>query len=351
MSVDHAAMSAGVEAAAAEWFTRMQDRTASHQEREQFCRWLQQSADHVQAYLAVVSLWQQLGDTEDARRAAAELIASARAETGATNIIALHGTLQAGGAAHGQGGHRRRPWLAAAAVLLAAAGIAGWIVTGQFARGEQYATAVGEQRSFTLADGSILRLNTRSKVRVHLDDDRREVELLAGEAMFEVARDAHRPFRVRADQTVVEAVGTAFNVYCAADGTRVTVLEGRVRVRTARSMDAATAPVELTPHEQARVSHSGQVTTERQISLEKTMSWTDRRLIFEHETLASVVEEFNRYNAQQLMIPDTGLAALRINGNFRATDPQSLVDFLQRTEAVVAAPDGQGMLMLSRRTR
>jgi len=91
---------------------------------------------------------------------------------------------------------------------------------------------VGEQRSIALADGSIIDLNARSRIRVRLSKDERDVELLQGQALFHVAKDNSRPFVVRSDTTVVRAVGTEFDVYRKKNGTVITVLEGRVVVES-----------------------------------------------------------------------------------------------------------------------
>ena len=97
---------------------------------------------------------------------------------------------------------------------------------------EPISTAVGEQRSITLADGSLIKLNTRTTIRHRFDESTRRVELIEGEALFDVARDEQRPFIVTAGATEVRVLGTSFNVYKQSDlEATVSVLEGRVTVR------------------------------------------------------------------------------------------------------------------------
>ena len=89
-----------------------------------------------------------------------------------------------------------------------------------------YRTGTGERASVTLADGSVIHLNTRSAVSVELYDRRRNLTLKEGEALFEVAPDVERPFEVTADLGIIRAMGTVFDVYQHAGSTTVTVLEG-----------------------------------------------------------------------------------------------------------------------------
>lgn len=336
-------------AEAAQWFTLMQDAEVGGRERAKFSEWLGQSADHVHEYLAVASMWRHLEATSDASRSTAELISAARAAGNATNVVALRA--QAAPTISAARTPRRHAW-AVACVLMLAVVIGGFWAERQL-NGELYATRVGEQTSFTLADGSVVRLNTQSKLRVRFGERVRDIQLLAGEAMFEVAKDARRPFRVHAGDAMAEAVGTSFNVYRAKDETRITVLEGRVRVSAeaaGNEVGAKAAIVaELAPRERVHVGAGGGVIREGEVNVEQTTAWTSRRLIFDTETLQTVIEEFNRYNRQQLQVSDPQLAELRITGNFRATDPASLVQFLERTESVGAAEQGERVLALFRK--
>src|SRR5262249_13837131 len=103
---------------------------------------------------------------------------------------------------------RSRPLLWAASFAVVA--IAGILVSALLP--ERHATSVGEQRPFDLPDGSVVYLNTHSKIALHFSRHEREIRLLDGEALFKVARDTSRPFRVRTDDAVIQALGTEFNV-------------------------------------------------------------------------------------------------------------------------------------------
>jgi len=343
----------GSERQAAAWFTAMQGGNVSQRERALFVDWLGQSAQHVEEYLAVAALWRSLDSTDDAQRSAEELLAAARADDGAHKIVELPLSPTPPASIR----DRIEGFLSwrriAAAIALMAFGLAAGFFTDWHVNGRRYVTDVGEQSSYVLADGSVVKLNTQSSVRVRMRVGEREISLLEGEAMFEVAKDPSRPFRVHAGNTVVEAVGTVFNVYRARGETRVTVLEGQVRVLDTageNSVRPNIAPVvELQARERARVPRAGAMVKERDVSLEQVTAWTDRRLVFYTETLQTVVEEFNRYNTRRLRVIDPELAALHISGHFSATDPDSLVQFLERTESVSATPAEDGVTELSRK--
>jgi len=350
----------GLSGEASAWFALMQDAQVSSRDRARFAEWLSQSSRHVDEYLAIASLWRSIDQSDAAQLSAQELIALAR-EDGASNVIELP---RAATTTVGQPSlPQRSAWTALRAWALAM-GFAALLVGGGFAtdrwmHGARYSTATGEQTSFTLDDGSIVRLNTQSSVRVRLTDSAREVTLTAGEAMFEVAKDPSRPFRVRAGETTVEALGTVFNVYRATHETTVTVLEGRVRLTTEPgdgreakgkfATGSAVRTAELAPRERAHVSSVGIVAREHDVSADEAGAWMERRLVFNVEPLCRVVEQFNRYNDRRLQVIDPELGRMEISGNFHANDPDSLVQFLVRTESVATSTGSDGVLQLFRK--
>src|SRR5262249_20575532 len=131
---------------------------------------------------------------------------------------------------------RTRAWrgwssLAASVVVL---GVLGWFASPlRYAAGTTYVTQLGEQRTFRLPDGSVLYLNTQSRATVSYSNIARDVQLEQGEALFAVAAESRRPFRVHTGTAVVQAIGTQFNVYRNLDATTVSVIEGRVKVSPA----------------------------------------------------------------------------------------------------------------------
>ncbi|MEJ1963522.1 MAG: FecR domain-containing protein [Gammaproteobacteria bacterium] len=157
----------------------------------------------------------------------------------------------------------------AAAILLCAVLGAAWYV---WPSGSSYRTPVGGLASVPMEDGSRITLNTDSQIRVDLTVKERRVELQQGEAFFEVAHDASRPFIVRAGNKRVIAVGTRFSVRREANDVRVVVTEGKVRVET-EGDPSSTSPEPLVAGTVAQASSAGVlVQTEPLAQAEESLS-------------------------------------------------------------------------------
>lgn len=220
-----------------------------------------------------------------------------------------------------------------------AAGVGGlWLTLHD----ESYGAGQGEMRHVSLADGSTVEVNTESQVRVAMRRDLRRIKLVSGEAWFQVAKDAERPFVVETGRVRVRAVGTAFAVRRLTDGADVTVTEGVVETWLAG--DPA-PPTRIAAGGTARVRESGAAKVEARVvqaaEIDRKLAWRVGRIEFDGDTLAEAVAEFNRYNARKLRLADAGLADKRFHGMFRTDDPEGFA----RTAAVTlggrveASPD------------
>jgi transmembrane sensor len=226
-----------------------------------------------------------------------------------------------------------------------------FLIWGAVYRYPTYTTQIGERLSITLGDGSTVELNARSKVRIRFSKVERDVELINGQALFEVAKDRARPFIVRSGEAVVRAVGTEFDVYRKRDATTVTVIEGRVAVLTPRApnssaLDTDRANVDTSASRQMRnpavfVAAGEQVVVTNQVvrapqraDVAVATAWTQRRLVFEGSALSDVIEDFNRYNTRQLVIEDPQLNDFHVSGVYSSTDPASLIRFLRAQPGV-----------------
>jgi transmembrane sensor len=244
---------------------------------------------------------------------------------------------------------RRRVYKAAmyAASLVMAVGSAFWVYQTWFS-GARYVTPIGGLASVPLEDGSRIILNTDSKVHVVLSAAERHVDLNQGEAFFEVAKDAKRPFVVQAKQTRIIAVGTQFSVRRESDGqVQLTVTEGRVRVESADipSAAAGAAPTIASrsqPHfvSAGEVAHIGldglKVRDEPVPQAEESLAWRDGYLVFRDTSLADAVTQFNRYSTRQIVITDATVAQMPLAGKFRATNSEAFIGLLERTFHVQA---------------
>ncbi len=208
-----------------------------------------------------------------------------------------------------------------------------------------FTTRVGEQRLVVLEDGSRVRLNTDSALRVRFRKAERRVVLARGEAFFEAAHDASRPFIVEADGASVHAIGTKFDVRRDGDAVRVTLLEGKVRVAEKHTAAAAT----LIPNQQLTVS-GGHVSPPRPADALEASAWTSGRLTFRSVALEDAIAEVNRYAVHKVALD--GPAALGrqpITGAFDTGDTKSFADAVGLLLDLSAKADSNGVLRLAPR--
>lgn len=181
-----------------------------------------------------------------------------------------------------------------------------------------HSTRVGEIARVALGDGSVITMNTDSRVRVRFDDGRRDIELLRGEAMFDVAKDRQRPFVVSAGDTQVVAVGTSFKVRRTQAAVNVLVREGIVKVK-----EGPAPPIQLRAGDKALVPRHAEAVVQKvdDSEVNRELAWRDGMIAFSGETLEEVAREFARYSAIRIRIADPDAAGLRVVGLFSATDP------------------------------
>jgi transmembrane sensor len=353
------------------WFVESRAGDLNDSGRRELDQWLRRSPEHLSAYLEIAAIWNEGAALDPQGKYDTEALVR-DAATEPENVIPFTSADVSGDTSQSarktRTVHTRRFLPLAAALVVA---MIGGLLTWQATRDPTYTTDIGEQRSFVLADGSVIELNSRSVVRVHYTENERDVDLLEGQALFRVAHDPTRPFVVSANGTRVRAVGTQFDVYKKSTGTVVTVVEGRVAVfagGTAAAENAGSAAANseanangsrpAAPDGPRRVTgagadpRSGQEAAKiegelllaagEQLTVTATAAeksehpniasataWTHRQLVFESATLIEVAEEFNRYNHRQLVIRDSALFNFHISGVFSSTDPDSLIRFLR----------------------
>lgn len=238
----------------------------------------------------------------------------------------------------------RRAWYYPAAGIAAALVLAVWPASGviqDFLRTERYATDVGEQYRTALSDGSLVELNTATKVAVDLRPEQRHVRLTKGEAVFEVAKDARRPFIVRTPLGDIRAIGTVFAVR-SENALEVAVSEGVVTIERNGKVVARVAAGET-----CSLSASGDVRHEDNQAprIARELAWREGKVAFAGETLAEAVAELNRYNRNKLEIADPEVASIHVGGYFRATDPAGFARALEKSFPVVAEIEGDDIIL------
>jgi transmembrane sensor len=215
----------------------------------------------------------------------------------------------------------RRQWLAgggAIAASIASAGIYLGVV-----RSAPYSTRKGEKKVVSLDDGSVMTLNTQTRLEVRDSKDHRLIHLIEGEALFDVAKDRARPFIVTARNAQIRAVGTSFTVSNVPDAPlEVLVREGVVDVTRAKHTQQA--PTRLIANSRAilaRETGAVAVAHVAEAELGSDLAWKDGRIIFQGETLAAAAAKFGRYSDIGIVIVDPALGAEKVAGVFDANDP------------------------------
>lgn len=337
-----------------EWLVRLQDSDSCDSDATAFTTWLHRSPVHVREYLRAEATWSALGNIDAERCIDVDALLSAEDN----NVIAI---ATEGKRPEALGHSPTRRWLSvsiAASVALIAVVLGTIWFTGQ-PDAALYETGRGEQRRLVLEDGSVIDMNTQSTIAVRLTDAERHIDFVKGEALFTVAKDPDRPFVVESDLAVVRALGTQFNVYRQSDQVLVTVLEGRVAVENTTRADglvgstdnpiaANEQTIELAAGDQAEIIAAAPIRTVA-ANTERTVAWTERRLVFENQPLSEVVAEFNRYNSRQMVIEDPQLSAERISAVFDADQPDALVRFLTQSVPIEAIEEGDTRLLIQRR--
>jgi transmembrane sensor len=194
--------------------------------------------------------------------------------------------------------------------------------------GERIQTKIGEIRHVPLSDGSTAAVNTASSLEVVLKPQRRIIKLNDGEAWFEVAKDAQRPFIVEAGRVRVQAVGTAFSVRRRSNGADVLVTEGVVE---AWAEGAEGASIRIAAGDKAFVADDAAVheAVAAPSEIDRKLAWRDGKIDLAGETLGEAAAEFNRYNERKIIVADPRLAAEPLFGIFRSDDPISFANAIK----------------------
>ncbi len=324
--------------AAADWLVRLRQPDLSLSDTLSWQRWMDQDPRHRQAFCDLEDIWEKLGAIPTPPLPDAQALEEDSYD-GSVSVSAWIARWRS--AARGW----RHPgrWAAAAVILLTmlAIGFGGVLAPPALMglpQGKIVETAVGQNATVRLADGSEVRLGGRTRISVRLGARLRQVDLLTGEAFFVVANDRARPFRVRAGSATVTAVGTEFNVRRSDDRVIVSVLEGRVLVQpmaplvpiawieASRAVGSAEA---VSSGQRSTVTRRGTESTQAVSDATSAVAWQQGRLAFEAEPLRYVVQDVNRYAHKPIVIADERTGDLRVTGTVAETNITGWVGSLE----------------------
>jgi transmembrane sensor len=349
---------------AIDWLVRLSSGHVSADVQQQYQHWLAQSADHAvamdEARLLLYGVGQtrtaqhwrdenaaNLGDTASsvmppasrqnipaatpgfgqAPRRAISVEPAWKKRSGAYSPASGDVKMRTSAWRLGRGGGAAVAMLAVLVCLAAGVIVPGMVgpVAGMFA---DYATGIGERRTVSLPDGTLVHLNTASALSVNYSPTRREVHLDAGEALFEVAKNPARPFVVLAQNGQARAVGTVYDVQLTDDTVRVGVREGIVAVSTRQG---ATTPVNVTAGQRVSYNGAGQVSNIVADGLDTQTAWLRGKLIFNRQPLSLVINEIQRYRKGRIILANQHLADLKVSGVFDLNDLDDLLKSIDET--------------------
>lgn len=392
---------------AAHWWTCLSTKApigVSEGDRQEFTQWLRESPLHVAELLHVA----HVHDALEQFRYWGEIPLETKHEDDTITPLPLplrDVEKGASGVRIGKNHRRVRFSLAASAAAVVAIS-AGWLAVRFNATTVE--TDRAERREVVLTDGSIVSLEPETTLRLNFGKHRRYVALTRGRALFHVAKDFARPFIVHAGNTNVRAVGTIFGIEQRNQSIIVTVSEGKVAVAPTAELlsvtpssslplsarDKSELPASLSSahakggghtvtssasstlsaglEEKAQRSEDSGNTpasdepgtlflaADQQVTVQKTgaanpitvnstraLAWSEGRLVFDSTPLSEVAEEFNRYNRVQLRIRGDQLGRRTISGVFKASDPQTLIDFIGAAVRVIVTRQGSEEILIT----
>lgn len=332
---------------AAEWFIRLKDRDLGATERRKYVRWLKQSPSHIAEFMRLCQLYGRV------KRAKVPTLLPEDFET-TSNVIPL---MQPEPAAAAPPGPRvfdsRRARFTAVACAMALAGL----IFGIAFSSNTIETHISEWRTVRLADGSLISAGPNTRLQVDYSKGYRRISLQRGEAMFEVAKDASRPFIVNAGGAVARAVGTKFGVDRREDRVRVTVAEGKVAVVSGAQAAALEQAVDLSvaialvQDERVDIPVDAPNVPLHALPVEKVnstnaLAWARGQLIFSSETLGEAVREFNRRNRIQIEVDDPAIAGWHVCCVFDAADPEAFAKLIATDDGIALVHEGPNVLRL-----
>ncbi len=320
-----------IEAEAASWITVLGREKVTKAEMAELKLWLNQSERHRSVFNDLTGLWDDLSVLKELD----DIAESVSTLPEQQSIF-----------------RQRRSFLAIAASIFICLIISGslyWQHLTEFNQQEQLITAVGEQRTVTLSDGSTIHINTNSQLEIDFSRGKRIIRLLKGEAYFTVAKNKQRPFYVYAGDGIVQAIGTAFNVRLKLlDEIEVTVEEGLVALASLATQEPVTSKktgliatsspqkerflAELSAGQRTTFGHTVEkIELIQTPELNRKLAWRQGVLAYSNDPLLKVIDDISRYTNITIEIAEPSLRTLPIAGYFRVGEVEALFDSLEIT--------------------
>lgn len=318
--------------AAADWFARLSSETATDADRRACAAWRAADPHHEAAFNRVSATWSALGSLSAADYPA-DLMRSTLRERARASVQKLIRWIC-----------RPRTIIPVSAGAMAAS----LLIVFYLGKAPhepatapvtaQHETGSGETRTFLMTDGSEATLGAKTRINIHFGPSRRDIQLISGDAFFDVIPDPDRPFTVTAGALKATALGTRFDARHNGGVARVAVAEGLVAITyPAVVMDSpggmglmdppggATAQARLEAGQQVSASADDGLSDVQTIDPANIGLWQQHRLFYADAPLRELIADANRYSAVPIEIGDPALAGYRITASFRGTDIEGML--------------------------
>ncbi|BCA56583.1 iron dicitrate transporter FecR [Nitrospira sp. KM1] len=311
---------------ALDWLIALHDRPDDHDIRERFEVWLTINEANGKAWADAWRLWKLIGETPPAH-------ADAWAPRPASSIQ-IDSPAVVPDRANRRSSRHIRYWRPAALAAGLAACLFFALPNIRIYWHADHRTGIGESAQVTLSDGSIMHLAADTAVRVIHDPMTRGVELLKGEAFFEVKPDSSRPFQVKASEWTTTVLGTAFDVNLGSQTASVAVEQGNVRVD--RTGEGPSVEQSLEVGDWIRVERGRGVTAQGHGQPSQVAAWRLGRLIVKSRSISDVIGELERYHRGVILVTDPRLKSRLVSGVYDLRQPiEALRAVVQPHRAVV----------------
>lgn len=319
---------------AAEWFVRLRDDDITDAEYLEWQQWLASSEGHAAAFARAEQCWAGLDPVSELSDRVLEqqnfFGSSQKIRTGPRRFMPLVASI------------------AASVLIMLSAGI--YFQMSSAPESTTYQTARAEHRMLQLEDGSKISLGARSIVSVNYSDEMRQITLVRGEAVFDVAKNKARPFVVQVGKGTVTAVGTKFNIHSSKDNVTVTVLEGIVEVNPAIARMSSAQHMTTLPRivagKAVSYSENGVLSDVVEANLDAAVSWEKGLLVRVDTPLASVIEDVNRYSTREIIIGDPSLKDISFTGTVLSDGIDNWLRGLSVAYPIKVVDSGQDAILL-----
>ncbi|MFT5085049.1 MAG: transmembrane sensor [Lentisphaeria bacterium] len=341
-----------IAAEARDWFMLFQSEHVSGNDRLKFDGWLDLSDKHIQAYIELEMLWEDLAELQYLPEGRALVAPANRSSFRSSILVWLDGLVDS--LKPSRGANSVGIWgVASACTVLAVLMLTFALNPAKTER--EYLTEKGETKEIQLEDGSTIVLGGSAEIIANFSEEYRTIQHLQGEAFFDVAKDTLRPFVVTSAMTEVRVTGTQFSVKRLAGSLRVGVLEGRVEVKSNANTGASRNNGVVLTHIKTVVLGAGEKVVSDNfgvlgevgaVSSEELLGWQSGSLVYKNETLADVIQDINRYSDKLIYVGSPEIERLKVTMSFRLDDTESIPSLLQTILPLRYVEDRSGNIVL-----